>query len=636
MSDILKTSTIKAKLLVLIAAIGLFSVICGVIYTGYARKHLADVAIKNQTDNLRNEVDAAVAEKGDFGLSAIIGVAENGTISKALKENDRDLAIARLDGMIETYKQNGKNIKIQIHTADLKSFVRSWAQDKFGDDLSFRDSLRKVKEEKKAMSFIEVGRDGLAIRAISPIIRDGQYLGSVELLEGAGAISRKFAKDQKKYITLLNKDVIGTATLVSEHTDVGGGFYVANDKWFDKDMIDFAKGLDYPKLLKDGHLITDKYFITFSPLVDFKGQEIGINVVGEDVSILKEKIGSMDSVAYTFISLIIALTVFMAIAITFFTIKVIIGPLNRTVSFAQALAEGDFTARLDIDKQDEIGALVKALREAKDRLADMIKGVDKAAGYVFKESNTLSGSTEEMTSAAAEVRNRSEEIQHGAERAGAGVASLAAAMEEMTATISEIAQNANGARNIAAQASDEAKNAQDIIHRLADASAKIGETSKIIGSIAEQTNLLALNATIEAARAGEAGKGFAVVANEVKELAKQTGTSVVEIDEIVRGLQQGARESVSVVEQVGGTIQHMAEYSDSIAAAVEEQTATVTEISKRAQDVNVEVGDITSMIANVASAGEKTQETAQTVKTASDSLKELSEELKERLGVFRL
>ncbi|MGB9713268.1 MAG: methyl-accepting chemotaxis protein [Dissulfurimicrobium hydrothermale] len=636
MPDILKTSTIKTKLLILITVIGLFSVVCGVIYMNYTKSHLTDMTIKDQIHNLRTEVNASLAENDDFGLSAIIGIAENGTISKALKENDRDLAIARLDGMIDAYKQNGKNIKIHIHTADLKSFVRSWAPDKFGDDISFRDSLRKVKEEKKAMSFIEVGRDGFAIRAIAPIIRDGQYLGSVELLERTGEISRKFAKEQKKYITLLNKDVINTATLISEHADVGGGFYVANDKWFDKDMIDFAKGLDYPRLLKDGYLLTDKYFITFSPLKDFKGQEIGINLVGEDASVLKEKIGGMDSVAYTFISLIIALTIFMALAITFFNMKIIIGPLNKTVSFAQALAEGDFTTRLDIDKHDEIGALAKALTEAKDQLADMIKGVDRAAGYVFEESNTLGGSTEELAGVAAEVRNRSEEIKHGAERAGAGVSSLAAAMEEMTATISEIAQNTNGARNIAVQASEEAKNAQEIIHRLAEASAKIGETSKIIGSIAEQTNLLALNATIEAARAGEAGKGFAVVANEVKELAKQTGTSVVEIDEIVKGLQQGAKESVSVVEQVVGTIQQMTEHSDSIAATVEEQTATVSEISRRAQDVNSEVGEIINMITNVASAGEKTSESAQTVKTASDKLKDLSEELRKRLGVFRL
>ncbi|MGQ9812710.1 MAG: cache domain-containing protein, partial [Dissulfurimicrobium sp.] len=166
----MKTYTIKAKLLMLITAIGLFSVICGVIYMGYAKKHLKDMAIKSQMEELRSEIDAAMTEKGDFSLAAIIGVAENGTISRALKENDRDLAIARINSMIETYRQNDKDIKIHIHTADLKSFVRSWAQDRFGDDISFRGSLKKIKEGKKAMSFIEVGRDGLAIRAISPII----------------------------------------------------------------------------------------------------------------------------------------------------------------------------------------------------------------------------------------------------------------------------------------------------------------------------------------------------------------------------------------------------------------------------------------------------------------------------------
>ncbi|MGC9022967.1 MAG: hypothetical protein ACP5J5_07605, partial [Dissulfurimicrobium sp.] len=89
MPDILKTSTIKTKLLILITVIGLFSVVCGVIYMNYTKSHLTDMTIKDQIHDLRAKVDASLAEKGNFGLSAVIGIAENGTISKALKENDR-------------------------------------------------------------------------------------------------------------------------------------------------------------------------------------------------------------------------------------------------------------------------------------------------------------------------------------------------------------------------------------------------------------------------------------------------------------------------------------------------------------------------------------------------------------------
>ena len=556
MLDFLRNSTIKTKLITLILGVGLFSVICGAIYTGYAKKHLADAAIKGQIDNMSSLVSNYLDENESFVRAAVIGIAENGTISKALKENDRDLAITRLGYMIDSYKKNTgyRTVKIQVHTADLKSFVRTWAPEKYGDDISFRESLRKVKAEKKVGSFIEVGRDGLGIRGLAPIIRDDQYLGSVEIFVGTGNMSRKINKKNKMlYITLLNDEAMKTITIKHESTQVGDGFHVANDAWFDKDTIDWAKGLDYQGLLKDGYLITSKYFVTYKPVINFDGQTVGIHLIGEDISILNEKVNSLNGVAYTFIALIVALTIFMAFAISLFTINGVITPLKKAVSFAQSLAEGDFTVHLDVNKHDEVGLLARALKETKDKLAEMIRGVDKAAGYVSTESDTLGVSTGELAFVAEDVKTRSEEIKHGAERAGGGVSGLAAAMEEMTATISEIAQNTSGARNIAAQASNEAKNAQDIIHRLASASAKIGETSKIIGSIAEQTNLLALNATIEAARAGEAGKGFAVVANEVKELAKQTGTSVVEIDKIVKGLEIEAKESVSVVERICST-----------------------------------------------------------------------------------
>ena len=94
-------------------------------------------------------------------------------------------------------------------------------------------------------------------------------------------------------------------------------------------------------------------------------------------------------------------------------------------------------------------------------------------------------------------------------------------------------------------------------------------------------NLLALNATIEAARAGEAGKGFAVVASEVKALATQTASATGEIGKHIEAVQTASKQVGVTVLEIRDAINMTNEVTTAIAAAVEEQDATTTEISRK-------------------------------------------------------
>ncbi len=125
-----------------------------------------------------------------------------------------------------------------------------------------------------------------------------------------------------------------------------------------------------------------------------------------------------------------------------------------------------------------------------------------------------------------------------------------------------------------------AETTNETIAKLGQSSAEIGKVIKVITSIAQQTNLLALNATIEAARAGEAGKGFAVVANEVKELAKQTAKATEDISRKIEAIQADTKGAVDAIGQIGRIIMQINDIQNTIASAVEEQTATTNEISR--------------------------------------------------------
>ncbi len=192
-----------------------------------------------------------------------------------------------------------------------------------------------------------------------------------------------------------------------------------------------------------------------------------------------------------------------------------------------------------------------------------------------------------LAAAAENLSNVSITLSSGAEEMAAQAQSVATSTEEMSATISNIAVSASEAATVASEGVEQAGQTRAVIDGLGDSSAKIGDVTQLISSIASQTNLLALNATIEAARAGEAGRGFAVVAGEVKDLASQTAAATDDIARTVESITAGVRAAVDSMGAVSRLIDRMSELQVTIAAAVEQQSVAVNEVTANVGGVAV-------------------------------------------------
>jgi|GEM_PF-6908006 len=153
-------------------------------------------------------------------------------------------------------------------------------------------------------------------------------------------------------------------------------------------------------------------------------------------------------------------------------------------------------------------------------------------------------------------------------------------MEEMTMAVNEINRQVQQAAMAINNAEEVVQSSTQMIKELESKSTQIGNISNLITKIAGQTNLLALNATIEAARAGESGRGFAVVANEVKNLANDTKKATDDITLQISEIQQKTKNAVEDIEKVGQLMNSIKDISNAISAAMEEQTATASEIGK--------------------------------------------------------
>lgn len=353
-------------------------------------------------------------------------------------------------------------------------------------------------------------------------------------------------------------------------------------------------------------------------------------------------------------------------AFALFISKSITHPILKVVNGLDELAqgEGDLTMRLGAKGKDEIADLAHKFNAFMEKLQAMIKEVTTGVETLSGSSGALKDISTDMTTSSDHTSAKSNTVASASEEMSVNMNSVAAAMEqsstntdtvakaanEMTTTISEIAQNTANAHEVTEDAVQQIHSASEKVLALGQAAQKIDKITETITDISEQTNLLALNATIEAARAGEAGRGFAVVANEIKALARQTAQATLDIQQQINDVQNSTSSTASSIDEISKVIVGINDIVTVISAAVEEQSASTTEIvsninqmaegiSEVSQHVNqssVASSSISEEIAEVNQSANQISESSAHVKTSAEELSDLAHSLNELVGRFKV
>lgn len=343
--------------------------------------------------------------------------------------------------------------------------------------------------------------------------------------------------------------------------------------------------------------------------------------------------------AYTkslYASVILLVLVFISgSALGLFVARKITAPLLETARVLDEVSTGNLTSRIAVTSHDELGQIAGSLNTALDSLSTAMRSISQNAGALASSSEELSAVSSQMSGNATETASQANMVSAAAEQVSRNVQTVATGTEEMTASIREIAKNASEAAHVASSAVSVAEATNASVAKLGVSSAEIGNVIKVITSIAQQTNLLALNATIEAARAGEAGKGFAVVANEVKELAKETAKATEDISQKIAAIQNDTQDAVNAISQIGAIISQINDAQNTIASAVEEQTATTNEMARNVEEASKGSSEIAQNITIVAQAAEGTNSGAADTQSASGELARMAAELQSIVSGFQ-
>jgi len=320
------------------------------------------------------------------------------------------------------------------------------------------------------------------------------------------------------------------------------------------------------------------------------------------VSIYREELmGIIKEVSYSILAAILmALVVF--ITVIYFIVKSITSGINKGIRFAENVAKGDLRHTIEINQEDEVGQLAKALNTMVNHLKEIVSGI-------IQGSQTI-------VSASSQVSSTSVQLSQGANEQASSIEEVSSTMEEISGNIEQNSENAIQSEKVSNETNLEIKNVAAKTSEGVEANKEIAEKITIINDIAFQTNILALNAAVEAARAGEHGRGFAVVASEVRKLAENSKGAA---DQIVNLAQKGLLISL----EVGEVMKAITPKIENTSTLTQEISAASAEQNKGASQINDALQYLSNRTQQNAAASEELAASAEELNSQAEQLKKM-------------
>lgn len=365
--------SLRAKVVSITTLIGLIVsiIVGGIIYqTSVApvKGKIESKMIKDLTTYIESQIDLKI--QGSIIGSTAISMQKE--VSSALEVEERETLLPIFAGIKDSYRNqtNYKNIATQLITADGRALVKSWDLDSYGQDLSNNPMIKQAIKDKQASGSLALGARCVSVIGISPVMNNGEFMGMITMIQGLASVRKNFTKQENgEWILLIDKryvaDKYGSMPIIEGNIAFDKNYLLANNRWFKKEVIDFAKPGFQPI---DGdqnkiYLHNGKVFIDI-PAHDEENKIMGRHLFILDQAVHDDPIEQAMNTAWISLAGILSGVLLLIIIIVIVMSKMVITPLQNVQKVtANILNTGNFSLRMDVNSNDEVGQTAKAINE---------------------------------------------------------------------------------------------------------------------------------------------------------------------------------------------------------------------------------------------------------------------------------
>ncbi|HCD3308707.1 TPA: methyl-accepting chemotaxis protein [Enterobacter chengduensis] len=434
------------------------------------------------------------------------------------------------------------------------------------------------------------GVDVMLTSIAAPIMRDGQFLGSVTsdfslatLQATIGAIK---PWNGTGYALLLSA---GNSVVSSPDKRAAGRPYAGQ-----------ITGHEVTRV--DDPLLKEEAFITWQDIAVGNSQTPWKLAIVTPVSEVMAEARAFLLKAVVLMALsIVAVSLVMAQIFTRKVDRPVGGEPSEAAGIALAVARGELNNTIPV-RSGDTRSIFYALHTMQTQLKRIV-------GNISEASHSVHGGTSEISAGNLDLASRTEEQ-------AAAIVETAASMEEISVTVKNNADNAHKATTLTDRAASLAGHGETLVNdvivvigEIDESARKIGEINSIVDGIAFQTNILALNAAVEAARAGEQGRGFAVVAGEVRNLAQRSANAAKEISQLIAESSGRVSKGVALVNETGvmmkqviEAVSHVHLVINDIVQALDEQNRGISQVSTAVNQMDSTTQQNASLVQQISAA----------------------------------